>query len=181
MLRDRGWEVVDTDLLAREAVGPGSEALREIVIEFGEGVVDPTGGLRRSELARLVFADAGARRRLEAILHPRIRSRWVAEVDRWRQQGVRSGLVVIPLLYETDAAACFDGVVCTACTEASQRERMAGRGWSSAEVEWRLAAQWPVARKMAQANHVLWTEGMIEVTVMQVDRILRQLNLHPLF
>lgn len=181
ILRNRGWSVVDTDHLARLAVVPGSEALMEIVQSFGAGVIDSSGGLQRSELARLVFADAEARLRLEAILHPRIRSLWGSEVDRWREKGVRAGLVVIPLLYETDAPGCFEGVLCTACTEATQRGRMERRGWSSAEAESRLAAQWPVARKMALANHVLWTEGTIEVTAMQVDRILRQLNLHPLF
>lgn len=181
MFQERGWVVVDTDQLARDAVVPGSEGLRAIVEEFGGEVIDSSGCLRRSELARLAFGDEGARQRLEAILHPRIRSLWKAEVVRWRQQGVRAGLVVIPLLYETDAAGSFDGVFCTACSGVTQRERMAARGWGSAEAEARLRAQWSLSRKMALADRVLWTEGMIEVTVMQVDRILRQLNLHPLF
>lgn len=179
ILGDAGWDVVDTDLLARQVVEPGAPALAEIAAAIGAGFLDETGRLRRAELARLVFADAAARRQLEDILHPRIRALWRARVEEWRAAGRSSAAVVIPLLFETDAAAEFDTILCAACTDRSQRDRLAARGWCSAEAEARLRAQWPVERKIARSDFVIWTEGALAVTREQVDRILRQLNLHP--
>src|ERR1035441_6505066 len=81
LLRDRGVRVVDTDDLARQVVEPGQPALAEVLAVFGPEIVGPDGRLRRNELARLVFADPAARRQLEAILHPRIRVLWRAQVE----------------------------------------------------------------------------------------------------
>ena len=78
--RARGAQVVDTDELARQLVQPGQPALAEIQAEFGSSHC-PDGRLRRDELARIVFADAAARKKLEAILHPRIRERWLAQIE----------------------------------------------------------------------------------------------------
>ena len=102
-LRDRGAQVVDTDELARQLVQPGQPALAEIQAEFGKEVIAPDGRLRRDELARIVFADAAARKKLEAILHPRIRERWLAQIETWRGENRALAVVVIPLLFETRA------------------------------------------------------------------------------
>src|SRR5437899_8502578 len=76
LLRKRGLPVVDSDVIARQAVEPGQPALAEIRQLFGAEMVGDDGRLRREELARRVFADAESRRKLEAILHPRIRAVW---------------------------------------------------------------------------------------------------------
>ncbi len=172
LLRSLGLPVVDTDQLARELVAPGQPALEEIRTAFGPEVVDETGVLRRDRLAEKVFSDSAARRRLEAILHPRIREQWLAAADVWRVAGKRGGVVVIPLLFETDAQGHFDATICVACTPASQRERLRARGWSNAEIDRRCAAQWPIERKMAAADYVVWTEGDLAATRSQLLRIL---------
>jgi len=105
-----GTRVVDTDKLARELAEPGQPALEEIQREFGPGVLDPDGRLKRAELARVVFADPAARKKLEAILHPRIRERWRGQVAQWRAQDCPVAIVVIPLLFETGAEAEFDRI-----------------------------------------------------------------------
>lgn len=181
LLSERGLAVVDTDDLAREVVEPGQLALDDIRREFGPDLLDPSGRLRRPELARLVFAEPEARKRLEAILHPRIRDRWRREVEEWRAAGRPAGAVVIPLLFEIDAAAQFDVTICVACTEPTQQGRFRSRGWTTAEAAARVRAQWSVERKMAASTFVLWTEGELSVTAAQVARILRQLNLHLSF
>src|SRR5580698_7991790 len=91
-----GVKIVDTDELARELVEPGQPALAEIQSEFGTGVMAADGRLKRDELSRLVFADTGARKKLEAILHPRIRERWETRVETWRQENCPVAMVVIP-------------------------------------------------------------------------------------
>ena len=167
-----GAQVVDTDQLARELVLPGQPALVEIHREFGENLVAADGRLKRDELARLVFSDAGARKKLEAILHPRIRERWQAQVEQWRREGCPLALVVIPLLFETAAETYFDKIICVACSAAGQRERLLARGWAADQIQGRIAAQQPVEQKMNRSQFVIWTEGSLEVHRQQVGRIL---------
>lgn len=172
LLERRGVPVVDTDLLARKVVEPGQPALAAIQEMFGAAVLAPDGSLRREELARRVFASDFSRRQLEAILHPRIRALWQAQVDQWRASGVRLGVVVIPLLFETNAAKQFDKVVCVACSAATQQQRLTARGWSAEQIQQRNAAQWPVEKKVTLSDYVIWTEGSPEVTLTQVERLL---------
>lgn len=171
LLRDRGVPVADTDLLARQVVEPGQPALAEIQRVFGAEVIGPDGRLRREEMARRVFADPAARQQLEALTHPRIRERWRAQVAAWRAEGKPLAVVAIPLLFETGAEAEFDAVVCVACTAQTQRQRLRARGWTAEQIQQRLAAQWPVERKLALSDYVLWSEGGLEVLAAQLERI----------
>jgi dephospho-CoA kinase len=82
------------------------------------------GRLRRDKLAEIVFADADARKKLEAILHPRIRERWLAQVEIWRQENLALAVVVIPVLFETRAESHFNKIICVAGSAAAQRERI---------------------------------------------------------
>lgn len=170
-LSELGARVVDTDELAHELVQPGQPALAEIQREFGNQSVAADGSLNRGELAKRVFADAAARKKLEAILHPRIRERWQARVDFLRKENCPLALVVIPLLFETAAESAFDKIICIACSPASQRERLLARGWSAKQIQGRIAAQLPVGQKMARAHFVIWTEGALEVHRQQIERI----------
>lgn len=171
ILLERGISVVDTDDLARQIVQPGEPALAEIQSAFGRQLVCGDGQLYRSALAALVFSDAQARARLEAILHPRIQRLWEKQLDVWRTEGRAVAAVVIPLLFETKAESAFDSIICLACSEATQRTRLVSRGWSSAQIQQRLAAQMPVSEKMSRAHHVVWTEGDVATTAAQLERI----------
>jgi len=173
LLRSRGVPVVDTDDLAREVVEPGQPALAEVLAAFGREMAGPDGRLRREELARLVFADATARQRLEAILHPRIRERWRAQIETWRTEGRPLAVVVIPLLFETKAEAELDATICVACSAATQQQRLLARGWSPEQIEQRVQAQWPIETKMARANYLIWTEAALDVHDAQIERVLR--------
>jgi dephospho-CoA kinase len=173
LLADRGVPVVDTDQLARDVVEPGQPALEEIIAAFGTDVIEMDGQLNRQRLARQIFADPAQRARLEAILHPRIRERWLNQLEEWKNQGRACGVVVIPLLYETKAESQFDTVICVACSVASQQQRLQARDWTGGQIEQRIAAQWPVQKKMDLAHHVVWTEGDLETHAAQLDRILQ--------
>lgn len=174
LLQQRGVAVTDTDVLARKVVEPGQPALATIQEMFGAAVLAPDGSLRRDELARRVFGSDMARKQLEAILHPRIRALWQAHVAEWRASGVKLGVVVIPLLFETNVAKSFDKVICVACSPASQQKRLADRGWSAEQIQQRIGAQWPIEKKLTQADYVIWTEGGSDVTLTQLERILSQ-------
>jgi dephospho-CoA kinase len=169
--RARGAQVVDTDELARQFVQPGQPALMEIQAEFGKKVIAPDGRLCRGELAEIVFADAAARKKLETILHPRIRERWLAQVEIWRKENRALAVVVIPLLFETRAESHFDKIICVGCSAAAQRERLLARGWTPEQIQQRLAAQWPVEQKISRADFVVWTDGALDVHAQQLERI----------
>lgn len=171
MLLPRGVSVVDTDELARQVVQPGEPALGEIRDAFGPKVFHSDGGLDRKALAGVVFHDEAARKRLEAILHPRIRELWQARLAAWRREGRAQAAVVIPLLFETGAEPAFDLVVCVACSAATQQQRLRARGWTDDQIQRRNTAQWSVTEKLARAHRVLWTEGDLAVLAAQCDRV----------
>ena len=170
-LRARGAQVVDTDELARQLVQPGQPALAEIQAEFGKAIIASDGRLRREELARIVFADAAARKKLETILHPRIRERWLAQIEVWRRENRALAVVVIPLLFETRAEPHFNKIICVACSAATQRERLRARGWTPEQIQQRLAAQWPVEQKISRADFVVWTDGALDAHAPQIEQI----------
>jgi dephospho-CoA kinase len=174
-LRARGAQIVDTDELAQQLVQPGQPALAEIQAEFGKSIVASDGRLRRDELARIVFADAVARKKLETILHPRIRERWLAQVEIWRRENRALAVVVIPLLFETRAESHFDKIICVACSTPTQHQRLLSRGWTPEQIQQRLAAQWPVEQKISRADFVVWTDGALDAHAQQLERILQKL------
>jgi dephospho-CoA kinase len=174
-LHERGAQIVDTDELARQLVQPGQPVLSEIQTVFGKNIVAPNGELRRDELARIVFADAAARKKLETILHPRIQERWFAQVETWRGENRALAVVVIPLLFETQAESHFDKIICVACSIENQRQRLLARGWTPEQIEQRMAAQWPVEQKIARSDFVIWTDGALDTHTRQLDRILSAL------
>ena len=161
MLRDLGAVVVDADLLAREVVAPGTEGLAEIVAAFGDKVLTPDGELDRPAMGAIVFGDEEARRRLEAIIHPRVRQR-SAELE---AAAGPDAVVVhdIPLLAETGQAGTFDAVVVVDVPVETQVERMVRlRGMTEAEAKARISAQATREQRLAVATHVIDNTGTVE-------------------
>jgi dephospho-CoA kinase len=167
-----GCRILDTDSIARELTEPGQPALSEIREAFGDEVFSPDGQLRRDLLARRVFADPADLSRLEAILHPRIRHVWVGQMNEWRSQSVSCAAVIIPLLFETDAAREVDSTICIACSEEMQQRRLAERGWTTRQIAERVQAQMTVRRKMELADYVVWNCAGLDLLEVQLARIL---------
>ena len=172
LLARRGIPVTDTDKIARELVEPGQSALQEIIQAFGSDIIDATGRLRRDELARRVFSNETLRTKLESILHPKIRSKWLKQMETWRAEGRPVAAVIIPLLFETGAQEHCDSTICVACTAASQQQRLLARGWSKEQIAQRLRAQWPTEKKIELADYIIWTEGPVNLHSAQLDKIL---------
>lgn len=160
ILRELGAVVIDADLLAREAVRAGTPGLAAVVAEFGPGVLTPEGELDRPALARTVFADDDARRRLEAIVHPLVR----AAAAGLAAQAQPDALVVhdVPLLTETGQAGSYDAVVVVDVPEQVQVERMVrDRAMTRADAEARIRAQAGRAERRAVATHVIENTGTL--------------------
>ncbi len=171
LLAGRAAPVIDTDDLARQIVEPGQPALAELRLAFGHEVIAPDGRLNREALAAIAFSNPAARRQLEVITHPRILTLWQEQIKGWRAESHPFAVVVIPLLFETAAETQLDATVCVACSAATQQQRLRERGWSSEQIQQRLAAQWPVEKKMGRSDFVVWSEGGLDVLAGQLDRI----------
>ncbi|HVA22004.1 MAG TPA: dephospho-CoA kinase [Candidatus Micrarchaeia archaeon] len=175
MLRERGAVVVDADELARRVVEPGQPALDAIVAAFGPTALAADGTLDRSRLAALVFADASARARLEAITHPRIRALGDALVRAGQAAGAPVVVYDIPLLFEVGRAADVDGVLLVYAPPHLQLARLQRRDrLGPDEAARRLAAQWPIDRKRPLATWVIDNGGTRTATREQVEAWWRQ-------
>lgn len=155
-----GAVLIDADVLAREVVASGTAGFARVVAEFGAGVVRD-GALDRAALARLVFADPAARRRLEAIVHPVVRAR-TEEIA----AAAPAGAVVVndvPLLVESGLQRTFDVVVVVDVPPRVQRERLVRlRGMDPAEADARIAAQASRADRLAAADLVVDNSGTLD-------------------
>jgi dephospho-CoA kinase len=158
-LRALGVPVLDTDEVAHALLANDADAKTAIRERFGAGVF-AGDAVDRKALGQVVFAEPGARKDLEAILHPRIQ----AQTDAWlaAQPEAHPAAVLIPLLYEVGREKAFDLCVCVACSPSTQRARLRERGWSDAEIDRRNAAQLSVDEKIKRADVVIWTDGAME-------------------
>jgi dephospho-CoA kinase len=163
-----GVPVIDSDVIARDVVRPGTDGLAAVASRFGSTVLTSDGSLDRQALADVVFSDAAARRDLEAIVHPRV-FRKIAEWFASLPPAAPLAVADIPLLYETGREREFDRVIVASCTPAQQLERLLVRdGLSGPAAQQRLAAQLPIGDKVARADYVIDTSGTVESTDQQV-------------
>jgi dephospho-CoA kinase len=171
MLEERGAVVVDADVLAREAVAPGTSGHEAVVERFGANVLAPGGELDREALAAIVFADPAARRDLEAIVHPEVRRLFADGCEAYRD---RDAVVVFsaPLLVETGMHTAFDVLVLVAAPVETQIERLLrDRGMSEEQARARIAAQAPLDEKAAAADVIVHNDGTLESLEQHVERV----------
>jgi dephospho-CoA kinase len=171
-----GATVIDTDVIAREVVVPGSRALAALVAAQGGGILDAQGRLDRAELRRRIFADPGTRREVESIVHPEI----LGELE--RQAALAPGpyqIFVIPLLVEGGLQRVVDRVLVVDCPEQEQVRRLVARDGVSREDALRmLEAQAPRERRLAAADDVIDNGGAaadLPARVAELDRRYREL------
>jgi len=171
LLEDRGAVVFDADLLAREAVAPGTPGHDAVAERFGANVLAPGGELDREALAAIVFADPAARRDLEAIVHPEVRRLFAEGCERHRDT---DAVVVFgaPLLVETGMHSAFDVLIVVATPVHTQIERLLhDRGMAEEQVRARIDAQAPLAEKIAVADVVIENDGTLEELERRVDEV----------
>lgn len=167
MFVKHGAALIDTDVVAREVVAPGEPGLAAVIEEFGPGVVSPSGDLNRPALRSLVFADDEKRLKLEAILHPLIRSRTRAKLA---DLAVPYALVAVPLLVETSFGELVDRILVVDCPESLQLERLMRRdAIPKPEALAMLRAQIDRATRLKAAHDIIDNSGTAEATRRQVE------------
>ena len=178
-LSQLGIPVIDTDVIARQVVAIGQSAWRCLRESFGDAYFLPDGSLDRSAMASLVFHDVAARKRLEAITHPAIFTEVERQISEFAQQPSPSDLivVVVPLLFESGVDGRFDATVLVSAPVEVQRERLQRtRGYTPEEADARIAAQLPLATKLACAHYVLDNSGSKAALRAHVRDWLRELR-----
>jgi len=171
--RERGLEVLDADQIARDVVAAGSPGLAEVVEVFGESVRSADGQLDRPALAGLVFADERKRHQLNAILHPRIGAETARRAQLLDEQGVRLACYDAPLLVENQLTEAFRPLVVVSLPAELQCARLQQRdGLDEAAAAQRIAAQLPLADKVAVADYVIDNSGSLEALLARADEVL---------
>jgi dephospho-CoA kinase len=178
MLERAGAIIIDADAIARRIVWPGQAAWKEIRGVFGDGILFPTGSIDRKKLGDLVFQDVVLRKRLEQIMHPRVRMVIAQRVRDIRRS--RSDAVVVqdvPLLYETGMHSGLAEVIVVYVPEHIQLQRLMRRdGIGQRQALNRINAQLPMEEKRRRSGLVIDNSGSLLATEYQVEKIYRELQ-----
>ena len=168
-LASLGAAHIDADAISRSLTAPGGEALPEIRRAFGDRVFAPDGALDRGALAEIVFSDAAARRRLEAIIHPLV---WARTRRALAEADAPVAVLNVPLLFESGMDALCGEIWTMSADEAIQIERVRARdGLTEAEARARIANQMPMAERNARAARVIDSARPIEETRSELTRL----------
>jgi dephospho-CoA kinase len=178
MFEELGARLIDTDVIARQVVAPGGQALKSIVAAFGPEVLDARGELDRRLLRERIFSDQEARETLNVIVHPAVAAQVQAELALIEKESPQAvALVDVPLLYETNTEARYDAVVVVYVSPPVQVERLMARdGVDKTAAEQSLAAQMPLEEKRKKAQFVVDNSGTLQETRKQVQAVWQALG-----
>src|SRR5467141_4954038 len=172
VLADRGATIVDADELAREAVEPETQALKDIVKRWGKDVLQQDGSLDREALRQIVFADQNELDALNRIVHPGVTRMRDREVARAKERGDPIVVCVIPLLFERNLVDEFDAIVLVDAPRPLRLERLVTtRGLEETDAMNMIVAQMPAELKRARADYVIENTGSLEDLERDVDAL----------
>lgn len=180
MFAELGAAVIDADDVAHELIAPGKPAWRQAVESFGDSILKPDGTIDRKELAEIVFSDAAARKRLNAITHPRITEEIHTRLADLARSGSEIAIVQAALIGETTAGDGFDGIIVVYADPIIQIARLTGRDHlTEQEARKRIETQMPTDTKRELADYVIDNSGSVEKTREQVETLWEELTPTP--
>lgn len=180
MLEQRGFTIVDADLAARKVVEPGASAYKQVVTEFGEGIILNDGTLNREKLGTIVFNDEEKRKKLNAIVHPAVREK----MKEWQEAAIQNGkktiILDIPLLFESNLLHMVDKTIVVYVDEETQLQRLMERNsFREDEARTRIASQLPLRQKKEMADAVIDNNGTLSETERQVEDLVKKWKMVP--
>lgn len=177
MLRELGFPVIEADRLAHQVMEPGQPAYKEVVSVFGETILDSDKSVNRSSLAAIVFNDHEKLTQLNGIIHPRVEEELLQHFTELElSERYPAAFVEAALIFEAGLHKKLDGVVVAWCLPEQQLARLMERGLSEIEAGKRIAAQIPVAAKLALATERIDCSGSLEETRRQVEEFAKALG-----
>jgi dephospho-CoA kinase len=177
ILEQLGAAVINADDLAREVVEPGKEAWKEIIDTFGTGVLQPDQTLDRAKLRTIIFNNPDARKKIESIIHPRVRA--LAEKRMIERAAAGYSVIVyeVPLLFEGNLHEWLRPVILVACDVDTQRTRLQKRDHlTENEAQKHIDAQMSLAEKRRLADYVIENNGSLEELEKQIQVVLEKIN-----
>lgn len=175
MLREKGYPIVDADVIAREVIEPGSPLLDKIQQTFGADVLREDGTLNREQLGAIVFGDETKRQQLNELMHPAIRSQMVKQKEDYVNQGYQTVIMDIPLLFESKLHDYVERIIVVSVTKEIQKQRLIARNeLTEAEADARIASQLDMSIKEQGADAVIHNNDTVEETQKQLENILEK-------
>ena len=173
MLKEKGYPIIDADLVARVVVEPGTQTLLVIEDVFGQGVMNADGTLNRDALGQIIFHDPAKRKQLNDIMHPAIRAEMIRQRDQLIEDGHLTLFMDIPLLFESRLQHYVEKILVVSVTEETQLQRLMERNTlSKEEATARIQSQLPISEKEKGADAVIYNNGSIEESRVQLERLL---------
>lgn len=173
MLKEKGFPIIDADLVARIVVEPGTETLQAIEQEFGEEVMNEDGTLNREALGQIIFHNPSKRKQLNELMHPAIRTEMLRQRDQLIQDGHATLIMDIPLLFESRLQHFVEKIIVVSVTEETQLQRLMERNsLSIEEAKARIHSQLPISEKEKGADAVIYNNGSVEESKEQLERLL---------
>ncbi len=177
ILRRLGAEIINADQLAREVVKPGAEAWQEIVKEFGSAVLQGDQAIDRRKLREVIFNDPEARKKLETIIHPRVRALAEKKIREFEAAGSAVVIYEVPLLFETQIHHWIRPVILVACDVEKQKTRMQERDFlTPAEAQKHIDAQMSLEDKRKLADYTIENNGSLAELEAQVKTVLEKIK-----
>jgi dephospho-CoA kinase len=172
-----GAKFFDADAFVHRLLNENKEVIECILNAFGPRSMSTSGNIDKTYLRNLIYSDAQAKKKLERILHPRVREAWMSTAEQSKISG-SFFLADIPLLYETGSSDFFDTVLVVAASKSVQGERMLRRGYSKETCDKIMASQLPLNQKVQCADHVIWNDGLLKNLHMEAATVSRLLMSH---
>jgi dephospho-CoA kinase len=177
ILRRLGVAIINADELSREVVQPGQEAWKEIVDTFGPAILQEDKTLDRRKLRKIVFDNPEARKKLEAIIHPRVRALAERKISELAATGSSIIVYEVPLLFEAQIHLWLRPVILVACDVETQKKRLLERDrLTEAEAQQHLDAQMSLEDKRKLADYVIENNGDLEELERQVRGVLQKIQ-----
>ena len=176
-LAELGAVILDADKIGHEAFKPDSGGWREVVAAFGRQILAPDGNIDRKKLGEIVFGNAESLSRLNQIMHPRMYDMVKAQLEEYRQQGMRVAVLEAPLLLEAGWTSLVDEVWVTTASESTVLKRLEGRtGLSQAESLARIRSQLPSAERARHADVAINTDCSLDESKAKVKELWQRLQ-----
>lgn len=173
MLEEKGFPIVDADLIARLVVEPGTQVMQKIEEIFGEDVIHEDGSLNREELGKRIFGNEKNRERLNSIMHPAIRAEMLRQKEEHIANGAKIVVMDIPLLFESKLQSFVEKIIVVTVTPEVQKARLMNRNeFTEEEAMSRIQSQLPLAVKEAGADAVIDNNGSFIETKKQLETLL---------
>ena len=177
MLKENGLPIVDADVVARQVVEPGTPTLQKIAEAFGAEALTEDGAMNRQKIGSIIFHDEEKRKLLNSIIHPAIRQEMLRQRDEYLENGAKTVIMDIPLLFESQLQHFVEKILVVSVSEETQLKRLMERNQLAKEdAKARIASQLPLSVKEQGADAVINNDGTIEETAKQLENILQNWN-----